>query len=61
MEDDEWADVDVGRELARTVEGAELFLYPGNRHIFADSRLADYDPHAAELLMKRVLAFLRGA
>jgi dienelactone hydrolase len=59
MEDDDWGDVDVARELAQTVDGAELFLYPGNAHLFADSSLADYDPQAAELLMTRVLAFLR--
>jgi dienelactone hydrolase len=33
--------------------------YPGSAHLFADSSLADYDPQAAELLMERVLAFLR--
>jgi len=58
MEDDEWGDVNVARELQRTVEGAELFLYPGSRHLFADSSLADYDAQAADLLMERVLAFL---
>ena len=58
MEDDGWGDVDVARELARTVEGAELHLYPGSGHLFADSSLADHDPHAAALLMERVLAFL---
>jgi dienelactone hydrolase len=40
------------------VEGAELFLYPGDRHLFADESLPDYDEKAAELLTDRVLSFL---
>jgi dienelactone hydrolase len=61
MEADELAlegDLDVARELAATIEGAELFLYPGDRHLFADSSLPDYDESAATLLTKRVLSFL---
>ena len=60
MEDDEWAaeDLPAAREVAETTEGAELFLYPGDRHLFADNSLTDYDEQAAALLMKRVLAFL---
>ena len=50
-------DIDAARELASTA-GAELFLYPGNRHLFADSSLADYDAEAAALVTQRVLAFL---
>jgi dienelactone hydrolase len=42
MEADEWAleDLDAARQ-PETVEGAELFLYPGDRHLFADSSLSD--------------------
>jgi dienelactone hydrolase len=58
MEGDEWGDVDVARELVGSVDGAELFLYPGDRHLFTDSGLADYDEAAARLLMARVAAFL---
>jgi len=61
MEDDEFAlegDLDAARELDKTVENAELFLYPGDRHLFADSSLPDYDEAAARLLTERVLAFL---
>ena len=61
MEADEWAlegDLDAARELDETVESAELFLYPGDRHLFADSSLPDYDESAAGLLKQRVLAFL---
>lgn len=61
MEDDEWAveDLPAARELTETTAGAELFLYPGDRHLFADSSLPDYDESAATLLKQRVLAFLK--
>jgi dienelactone hydrolase len=63
MEADEWAlppneDLEVARQIAKTIDGAELFLYPGDRHLFADSSLADYDESAAALLKQRVLDFL---
>src|SRR3989449_3592576 len=60
MEDDEWAleDLPAARELVEATEGAELFLYPGDRHLFADNSLPDYDENAATLLKQRVLAFL---
>jgi dienelactone hydrolase len=60
MEDDEWAEEDLpaARELVEAVDGAELFLYPGDGHLFADSSLPDYDEGAATLLMQRVRAFL---
>jgi dienelactone hydrolase len=60
MDGDKWAEEDLptARELAETVDVAELFLYPGDRHLFADKSLPDYDEGAAKLLAKRVLAFL---
>jgi dienelactone hydrolase len=60
MEDDEWAaeDLPAARELTGTTEVAELFLYPGDRHLFADNSLPDYDEKAATLLRQRVLGFL---
>lgn len=51
-------DIDAARALVRNVEKAELFLYPGNQHYFADSSLPSYDAEATALLVKRVLAFL---
>jgi dienelactone hydrolase len=59
MEDDEWAteDLPAARELEDSA-GAELFLYPGNKHLFADNSVADYDEHCATLLKQRVLGFL---
>jgi dienelactone hydrolase len=61
MEDDEWAaeDLPAARELVGSSEDAELFLYPGDGHLFADSSLSDYDEGATTLLKERVLAFLR--
>jgi dienelactone hydrolase len=60
MEGDEWSleDLPAARELVESTEGAELFLYPGEGHLFADSSLADYDEAAAALLEQRVLRFL---
>src|SRR4051794_34854424 len=63
MEEDEFAlegDLDVARELDATVEEATLFLYQGDRHLFTDSSLADYDEGAAALVTQRVAAFLDG-
>lgn len=51
-------DVEAAREIVATAPDAELFLYPGDQHYFADSSLPSYDAEATTLLMKRVLAFL---
>ncbi|PDT15545.1 dienelactone hydrolase [Rhizobium sp. J15] len=53
-------DIDAAREIVGKVETAELFLYPGDRHYFADSSLPSYDADAAALLTARVLEFLAG-
>ena len=60
MEGDPWfqEDMEAARDLAASVPGAELFLYAGSAHLFADSSLPDYDAEAASLLTQRVLAFL---
>jgi dienelactone hydrolase len=51
-------DREAAQSLVDSTERAELFLYPGEEHLFADSSLPAYDPEAAGLLMDRVLAFL---
>jgi dienelactone hydrolase len=51
-------DIDAAREIVESTEDAELFLYPGDQHYFADSSLPSYDESAATLLTQRVLAFL---
>lgn len=62
MRDDPWfageGDLDAARELAATIPGAELFLYDGSSHLFADRSLPAYDAAAAALHLERVLAFL---
>jgi dienelactone hydrolase len=60
MDADEWfqEDMAAAKELVAEVENAELFLYPGDTHLFADSSLGDFDQEAAALLKKRTLAFL---
>jgi dienelactone hydrolase len=51
-------DLDAAKDLVATAKDAELFLYPGDRHLFADSSLPSYDEAAAALLTRRVLDFL---
>ena len=51
-------DIDAARALVDSTEQAELFLYAGSEHYFADSSLPSYDPEAAALLTRRVLDFL---
>ncbi|MFF0950231.1 dienelactone hydrolase family protein [Rhizobium leguminosarum] len=51
-------DIDAAREIVEKVEDAELFLYPGDQHYFADSSLPSYDADATALLTLRVIEFL---
>jgi dienelactone hydrolase len=51
-------DLDAARDLVAKAKDAELFLYSGDQHLFADSSLASYDEAAAALLKQRVLDFL---
>ena len=51
-------DIDAARAIVESTENAELFLYPGDQHYFADSSLPTYDEGATKLLTQRVLAFL---
>ncbi|MEU6857337.1 dienelactone hydrolase family protein [Glycomyces sp. NPDC046736] len=59
-EGDEFFDEDLpsAKALADSTPDAELFLYPGDQHLFADASLPAYDPEAAALLAQRVRAFL---
>lgn len=62
MEDDtvfaHEGDLEAARELVASTSHAQLFLYTGNRHLFADASLPSYDAQAAGLLTQRVLQFL---
>jgi dienelactone hydrolase len=52
-------DIEAARALvAEAPDDAELFLYPGNGHLFTDSSLPAFDAPAAALVTERVLAFL---
>jgi dienelactone hydrolase len=55
---EEDGDLGAARALVASTDQAELFLYPGNQHLFADSSLPSYDKEAADLLMRRTLDFL---
>ena len=52
-------DLDAAHELVAQADHAELFLYHGDQHYFADSCLPSFDPDAAALLTQRVLGFLQ--
>ena len=60
MDADPWAEEDrpAAEALVEEAEDAELFLYPGSGHLFADPSLDDYDDQAAGVLKERTLAFL---
>lgn len=53
-------DIDAAREIVATVGAptAELFVYPGDQHLFIDSSLASYDAGATALVLERSKAFL---
>lgn len=52
-------DIEAARALVESADDAELFLYPGDQHYFADRSLPSYDPEATAVLTRRVLEFLR--
>lgn len=58
MTEDGWGDADVAEQLGQTVPGAEVYLYPGDRHLFTDDSTADHDPRAAALVLERTLKML---
>jgi len=57
---EEGGDIDAAKALVASTDHAELFLYPGDQHLFADNSLPSYDADAAGLLTRRVLDFLGG-
>ncbi|MGA8257640.1 MAG: dienelactone hydrolase family protein [Nocardioides sp.] len=64
MENDEFfgleGDLDAARELVSTIGSdlGEVFVYPGDQHLFIDSSLPSYDAEASALALERSLAFL---
>ncbi len=62
MEQDEFfgleGDLEAARDLVAEVDDGELFVYPGDAHLFTDSSLPSSDPAATALVIERVLALL---
>ncbi len=54
----EEGDLAAARLLTETTDRAQLYLYPGNRHLFVDDGLPDHDSAAARSTLERMLAFL---
>ena len=51
-------DIDAARALVASVDDGELFVYPGDVHLFTDSSLPSYDEAATALVVERVLGLL---
>lgn len=51
-------DIDAARELVAQADDGELFVYPGDAHLFTDSSLPTYDEAATALVVERALEFL---
>jgi len=53
-------DIDAAHEVVAAVGPAlgELFVYPGDQHLFTDSSLPSYDADAAALVLRRSRDFL---
>lgn len=51
-------DVDAARELVASVDDGELFVYPGDVHLFTDSSLPSYDEAATAMVVERALGLL---
>jgi dienelactone hydrolase len=55
---DEWREPEAETEYLAQVPGAELFVYPGTGHLFAEPGHPDHDEEVARLATSRVLTFL---
>ncbi len=51
-------DLDAARELVAAVDDGEVFVYPGDVHLFTDSTLPSYDAGATALVVERALGLL---
>jgi dienelactone hydrolase len=60
--DDPWVEADAADSLAESVRAAgghaEVYVYPGSGHLFADPGQPDYDPELADQTYARVVEFL---
>ena len=55
---DDWADAELASESADGFDGAEVYLYPGDTHLFTDASLEQYDADQTDLVVERTLALL---
>ena len=53
-------DLEPAQKFVDSYDRGELFLYPGDGHLFADSSVDDYDEAATLLLLERSFAMLSG-
>lgn len=51
-------DIDAARPFVDSHDEVDMFLYPGNGHLFTDSSLPAYDAAATALVLERSLALL---
>ena len=51
-------DVDAARELVAQADDGQLFVYPGDVHLFTDSSLPSYDAAATTRVVERIRALL---
>ncbi|HET6967417.1 MAG TPA: dienelactone hydrolase family protein [Ornithinibacter sp.] len=51
-------DLDAARDLVASVDDGELFVYPGEVHLFTDASLPSYDEAATRQVVERVLTLL---
>jgi dienelactone hydrolase len=62
MDDDpvvtEDGDLAIAREITELSDDASLYLYRGDRHLFIDDSLLDYDHAATELVVERIVDML---
>ena len=57
-EHDPWVELDAAEELVRSVDGAQLYRYPGSAHLFTDAGTDEHDAQATELVLERMLSLL---
>ena len=51
-------DLDAARELVAQADSGELFVYPGDVHLFTDSSLPSYDATATAQVVERIQGLL---
>ena len=55
---DPWSELPEAEQLVAEAANGELYVYPGSGHLITDRSLAAYEPDSAELIRRRVHAFV---